>query len=109
METKQKSNWFQTTELIYTAICKDMDTATEKSLSSQYPKFVVMHEFFRLLRGEAFLFGGVRKELLDGEQKKLYDMEDNIARKLQSIKKTLNSNDPSTRHYIEEMKRQFDV
>lgn len=65
----------------YQLILKEISNPND--IEAQYPKFVIMYEFFRLLRGEAFT--EVREHV--GEyQKDIYAMEDNILKILTTLK-----------------------
>lgn len=100
-------NWFIVAEQTHKAILAEMNAVTRESLSQVFPKFVVMYEYFRLLRGEAFL--ELRGPVSPDEQKRLYEMQDEIWKKLQMLRAQLDSGDSSTKYYVEEMKKQFDV
>ncbi len=63
----------------------------------QYPKFVLMYEFFKLLRGEAFT--DVREPNGDF-QKEMYYMEDEILQKLKKIKAQLSSDNERAKFHM---------
>ena len=65
----------------YELILKEI--SNPKDIESQYPKFVIMYEFFRLLRGEAFTNF---REPVGEYQKDIYTMEDNIFKILVALK-----------------------
>ena len=52
-----------------------------------YSAFVVMYEFYRLWRGEAFY--AIRPTDLGDYQNKIYQMEDSLAKKLTEVKEKL--------------------
>ena len=69
---------------IYGLIMAEIDrTEREKNYEEGYFKLVIMSEFFRMLRGEAFL--GIRPSVGD-EQKNLYRMQDEIGKRVEEIK-----------------------
>lgn len=69
---------------IYKLILAELDNPED--IESVYPKLVIMYEFFRLIRGEAFIN---YREPTIGFQKEMYSMEDEILKKLQNIKKQI--------------------
>ncbi|SRR5258708_425664 len=90
---------------IFNIIMFEMDRAESKAdIASTYPKLVIMYEFFRLLRGEAFQ--GVRP-LTPQTQNTFYKQESQIARKLDIIKRKINLNDEKVKYYIEEMEKPY--
>jgi len=57
-----------------------------KDIESQYPKLIIMAEFFSLLRGDVFLeFRGHTPEF----QQDFYRMEDEIFNKIKELKKEI--------------------
>lgn len=68
----------------YELILKEI--SNPKDIESQYPEFVIMYEFFRLLRGEAFLNF---REPVGEYQKDIYAMEDNIFKILTTLKEQI--------------------
>ncbi len=105
METQ--STWFKNAEFTYNAIIQEFNTLHPEHLSQIIPKLIVMYEFFRFLRGEAFLD---RRGIVSiDEQKRLYEMQDEIGDKLQSLKAKLDPNDPAVLFHLSEMKKQFDI
>lgn len=98
--------YFSLATKIHALTITEMESVQPSHLPAMYPKFVVMYEFFRLIRGEAFL--DLRPS--DAEQQpKLYAMEDEIGKKLTSLQQQLDPNDPSIQFHIDEMKRAFDL
>lgn len=86
-------------------IMSEFDRAkTDKNLYMIYPKLVTMYEFFRLLRGESFT--DVRPPTPE-KQKEFYKMEDEIGRKLQEIKSSVDFNDEKVKLYIEEAQKYY--
>ena len=83
---------------IYSLINAELDNVED--LGTIYPKLVIMYEFFRLIRGEAFTnFREPSPEF----QKDLYEMEDKIFQKLKELKKKLPENDSKTKFYFENL------
>jgi hypothetical protein len=75
-----------TFQLISSEIDSFINQNDAEQLEEFFPKAVVMFEFFRYIRGEAF--SNLRPTLGD-EQKKLYEMENIIKGKLLKIKEVL--------------------
>jgi hypothetical protein len=100
-------NWFTVAQHTFKTVMDEMETVSTESLPQMFPKFVVMYEYFRLLRGEAFL--NHRGPVTSDEQRRLYDMQDEIGKKLLALKSRLDSDDGSAKYYMEEMKKQFDI
>lgn len=71
-----------------------------KDLEQQYPKFVVMYEFFRLLRGEAFID---LRELDHEFQKELYKMEDDLFNKVKELKESLPANSEKAKFHFDNL------
>lgn len=69
----------------------------EENLAIAYPKLVTMYEFFRMLRGEAFL--DIRPSTPD-HQKDYYHMEYSLQEKLDKLKTKLDPNDERINAYI---------
>jgi hypothetical protein len=101
------NTWFKGAQHTYRATMDAMDGVSTEDLPQTFPKFVVMYEFFRLLRGEEFL--DYRGVVSHEEQRNLYVMEDEIAKKLNILRKKLDAHDPKTKYYIDSMRKQFDI
>lgn len=100
--------WLTLAENIYQLICTDIEiSSAEPDLKTFLPKLIVMHEFFRLIRGEAFQ--NSRPNNLGELQGKLYQMEDSINEKLKGIKMALDPSDEATLYYLENMRKSFDL
>ncbi len=98
--------YFDFATKLYHLIMADLEHTKSKDFSSHYPKLVVMYEFFRLIRGEAFL--DLRP--IDTEiQPQLYAMEDGIGKQLETLRQRLNPHDESLRFHIKEMQAYFDI
>lgn len=105
METH--STWFKNAEFTYNTILQEFNTLHPEYFSQSIPKLIVMYEFFRFLRGEAFL--DHRGTVSIDEQKRLYEMQDELGNKLQALKAKLDLNDPAVLFHLSEMKKQFDI
>jgi len=72
---------------IYNLILKEY--STPEDLETQFPSFIVMFEFFRLLRGEAFTR---YREPTPEYQEELYRMEDSLRSVLDKLKSQVDLN-----------------
>ena len=100
--------WYEMVMKIYSLIDHEIYEAknvNKDDLSLIFPKLIVMYEFFRLLRGEAFNF----YRPPDSDQKKFYAWEDEIAKQVEELAKKLDFNDNKTKFYLDEMKKSFDL
>lgn len=75
-----------------------------EDIETQYPKFVIMLEFFRFLRGEAFT---KYREPTPDFQKNLYQMEDNLTSILRELKTKLDPNSDRLSYNIAEVSKLF--
>jgi hypothetical protein len=86
---------------------EDIQTLVKvKFLHTTYPKLVTMYEFFRLLRGEAFL--DIRPHVSE-HQNEFYQMEDNLQKKIKELSAKLDHNNPATKFHLDEAKKSFDI
>jgi hypothetical protein len=69
-----------------------------------YPRLVIMYEFFRLLRGEAFT---EFRPHTPNEQSTFYKMEDDIARRLDKVKNKIDFDDERVKYYIQKAHKWF--
>ena len=84
---------------IYKLIVSEIEKSEgEEDLAMIYPKLITMYEFFRLLRGEAFI--DARPSTPD-KQKDFYKMEDDILKRINSVKRKVNFDDERVKHYID--------
>jgi len=67
---------------IFDMIISEIENVTD--LEMQYPKLILMYEFFRLLRGEAFI--SIRPEHDENLQKELYKLDDELFNKIKALK-----------------------
>lgn len=86
----------ETINTIYSLIDKELSNVTD--IEARYPKLVVMYEFFRLLRGEAF--SDYREPMVDF-QNEMYKMEDDIFERLKSLKAELPQNSSKAQYMYE--------
>lgn len=91
---------------LHALIIAEFNNASTSDLPAVYPRLVIMYEFFRLIRGEAFL---TVRPSVEEKQRQLYVMEDEIGNRLAEIKKMLNLQDESLHFRINEMKHSFDI
>jgi len=106
METYSIEDWNNLVSHVYEIIMAEIDTATTEKLPTLWPKLIVMYEFFRLIRGEAF--DEMRPNGLEDYQNNIYKQEGEIANKLKDLSEKLNLNDGSTKFNLEQMKKSFD-
>lgn len=66
--------------------------AEKTDLNQVYSKLVIMYEFFRLIRGEAFVS---QRPPTPEKQTELYKMEDEIGSKLEEIKTKIDPKNPT--------------
>jgi len=89
------SDYKNLVEKIYTLIKHEV--SNPQDIEAQYPKLVIMYEFFRLLRGEAFV--DIREPLGEG-QSEIQRMEDEIFTMLEDIKSKIpQGSDKAKFHY----------
>ncbi len=89
--------------LIQTEI-EDCESKDSEALEPLYPKLIVMYEFFRLLRGEAFL---AHREPAPGFSADMYKMEDDIANRLKIIKTKIDPNSKRLKFYYDQLVSMF--
>ena len=107
MNTCTPEEWYALAKGVYDIIVRDIQDFSEKDLATQYPKLVVMYEFFRLIRGEAFFSS--RPSTMVDYQPELYRMEDDIAKQLMPLEKRLDLRDPATGYALDTMKKSFSL
>lgn len=106
-KTYDSAQWHALGADIFNLIMIELDTVSRESLPQVYPKLVVMYEFFRLIRGEAF--GVSRPSGLGDLQGNLYDMEITLMKRIAELEKELDPHDEGTRYYLDLMKKLFDL
>jgi hypothetical protein len=67
----KRQEWYELTKKLYDLIILEMENVPEYELAVSYPKFLIMYEFFRLIRGEGFYSS--RPPMLD-LQREIYKM-----------------------------------
>jgi hypothetical protein len=107
MKSYTAQAWYNLAENLYELIGRDVENVTDEDLPAAYPKLVVMYEFFRLVRGEAF--HASRPAEVGEFQTKIYDMENDFAKKLAGLEAKLDPNDSKTKFYLDGMKKSFDL
>lgn len=93
-----KEEYKNLVEATYGLILNEYSNPTDLEL--QYPKFIIMYEFFRLLRGEAFYD---QRDPVGEYQKEIYAMEDNLVKILLELKKQLPEDSDKVKVHMEEM------
>lgn len=106
-KTYDPGQWHALGMDIFNLIMIELDTVSKESLPQVYPKLVIMYEFFRLIRGEAF--SGSRPSGLGELQTQLYDMEDTLRERISALEKELDPNDERTIYSLDLMKKSFDL
>ncbi len=99
--------YIQLSKQIFDLILGEIDLLSKNNsndLAMVYPKFIIMYEFFRMIRGEAFF--NIRPPT-PGFQKQLYAMEDEIKKRLETVKKKLDLKDQRVQFYLQEMAKNF--
>ena len=104
---KQPEEWYELAEKLHDLILNDIENTSSESLPEVYPKLVIMYEFFRLIRGEAF--HSSRPSGISTFQKEIYKMEDNLAKRLKNLEKRLDTDDSRTSHCLNLMKKSFNL
>lgn len=107
MKSYTPENWYNLAADLYQLILEEIGNMPVGNLPEVYPKLVVMYEFFRLIRGEAF--SSVRPKGVGEFQEKIYKMEDDLFDHLKTLGKGLNPEDDKTKHYLDLMKKSFDL
>lgn len=90
----------------FTEVCNEINKLITAEIDNTadieiaYPKLVIMYEFFRLLRGEAFT--EVREPTPDS-QKDFYEMEDKMLKKLLELKTKLPTDNAKAKYYFDNL------
>jgi len=98
-------NWYGLAKDLYELIDAETNNISDNDLPEIYPKLIVMYEFFRLFRGEAFY--SARPRGIGVYQKEIYKIEDEILNKLKFLEKKLNQADNRVAYYLDLMKKSF--
>ena len=88
---------------LYSLISDEIENTTDVEVS--YPQLVIMYEFFRLLRGEAFTDF---REPTPDFQKRLYEMENELKEKVFSMKSRIEDQEKA-QYWMDMMKKSFEV
>lgn len=99
-------DYFDVAAKLYSLILAEIESVQSSDLPAVYPRVVIMYEFFRLIRGEAFVH--IRPSVAE-KQQQLYAMENEIGNRLAEIRRRLDPEDESVRFHIGETKRFFDI
>ena len=111
-DIKQEDSYYNLVKNVFSLIAEELTACqTEEKindLSTIYPKLVVMYEFFRLLRGEAFIEH--RRQYhspMTLHQKEFYDMENQLKESLDILKGRLDPQDDRTNFNVKQMQKSF--
>ncbi len=107
MEEQTPQKWYDLAKKLHELILVDIENTSPEILPEVYPKLVIMCQFFRLVRGEAFHFS--RPDGISIFQEKIYKMEDDLTKRLSKLEKQLDVNDSKTAYHLELMKKSFDL
>lgn len=107
MKSHTSQSWYDLTKDLYELIVTDIDSVSPDSLPEVYPKLVVMYEFFRLVRGEAF--HSARPPGTSEFQKEIYKMESDLTERLKELEKQLDAGDSKTSYHLDVMKKSFSL
>lgn len=107
LKTYTKETWFSMAKNLYDLIISEADNITDSDLPAIYPKIVIMYEFFRLIRGEAFY--SARPYGIGEYQDEIYKMEHSILEKLKKLNNKLDSTNNNTTYQLDLMKKSFNL
>lgn len=107
MELYTSEDWYNLANDLHRIILSEMNNVSDDNLPEVYPKLVVMYEFFRLVRGEAF--HSVRPAGIGESQEKIYKMENDLLDRLKILENKLDANDDKAKYYLELMKKSFNL
>ncbi len=96
--TIDSKKYLEISNSLYFLIDSEMEKAEDIELL--YPKLVIMYEFFRLIRGEAFT--ELREPTLE-YQTELYKMEEALFTKLKELKSRIPANSSKARFYFDNL------
>lgn len=71
-----------------------------EDIEASYPKFIIMYEFFCLLRGEAFT---AHRDPTPEFQKELYAIEDKIGKRVLQLKNSIPENSTKAKFHFDNM------
>ncbi len=105
MNTKfSAENYKNFSRQLYDLIKSEFESVSD--LESQYPKFIIMYEFFRMIRGEAFT---ELREPTPEFQKELYEMEKELKKITTKLKSELNPKSSKLQTHLDEIKNLLTV
>lgn len=108
MKNYTPHEWYEFAKNLHDLIIVELNNASGSEFLSQvYPKLIIMYEFFRLIRGEAF--NSSRPYGLGELQKEIYKMEEDISKRLKDVENKLDPNDESAKFSLESMKKLFNL
>lgn len=107
MKSYSPKNWYDLAKDLYELILTEINNVSSETLPEIYPKLVVMYEFFRLVRGEAFQ--SARPPGIGEFQREIYKMEDDLAERLKQLENKLDAKDSKTLYYLDLMKKLFSL
>jgi hypothetical protein len=102
----KRQEWYELTKKLYDLIILEMENVPEYELAVSYPKFLIMYEFFRLIRGDSFYSS--RPPMVD-LQREIYKMEDDLLKRLKELSKKLDPKDDRLLYYLNLAKKTFDL
>lgn len=105
-ESFTKEQWIEYIKFTHRLIIAEFDSSTEEQLPMQYPKLIVMYNFFRLLRGESFQ---EQRPSVGELQDEFYKMEHEIEVRLIEFRNKIKKDDDRTKFYLDEMKTNFEL
>ena len=109
MKSYDPQGWYNLAKDLYELILTEINNVSGNDflLPEIYPKLVVMYEFFRLVRGEAF--DSLRPYGISEFQTEIYKMENDLANRLKQLAGKLNPDDERTLYYLDLMKKSFSL
>ncbi|GEM_PF-4897551 len=107
MKSRNPQSWYDLAKDLHELIIADIENVTADSLPEIYPKLVIMYEFFRLVRGEAFQ--SARPAGTGEFQDEIYKMEDDLGLRLRQLEKKLKVEDGKTAYNLDLMKKSFSL
>jgi len=100
-------DWLLQARQLRAMIGDEIAATREADYRYVYPNFVVMYEFFRLVRGESFRSSRPLGD--DVYQSEIRQMEEEILVMLKLVESKLDRTDPYVHYYLEIMRRSFEL
>ncbi|MEK7565044.1 MAG: hypothetical protein AAB394_03585 [Patescibacteria group bacterium] len=107
MKSYKPQEWYDLTKDLHELIIGELNTISSDTLPELYPKLVVMYEFFRLVRGEAF--NSSRPNDISEFQKEIYKMENELKESLKQLENKLSIDDSKISYNLDLMKKAFNL